>query len=198
MSVVRRRDAPPDPPRRERPEGWEPYLDRGEKILWEGAPVGGIRFRASDIFTSLFGLVFGGFAIFWITMASVITSKGNAPGPFSFFPLFGLPFLAVGAYLAFGRFFWKAYKRSKTRYALTDKRAIVATSAFGRKLKSYPITAGTRLDYEPGDPATIWFAEEERRGSKGRRYTVKHGFEYILDGDDVYRLMRQIQQGEAR
>jgi hypothetical protein len=197
MSVVRRRDGPPDPPRRERPESWDAYLDRGEKLLWEGAPAGGLKFRASDLVQSLFGLVFGGFAIFWITMASEMTSKGNAPGPVAFFPLFGIPFVLVGAYMVFGRFFWKAYKRSKTRYALTDKRAIIASSAFGRKLKSYPISDGTRLEYEPGDAATIWFAEEERRGSKGRRYTVKHGFEYIPNGDEVYRLMRKVQQGEA-
>lgn len=198
MSVVRRRSGPPDPPRRERPESWDTYLDKGEKILWQGAPSGGLKLRASDIFQSLFGMFFLGFSIFWVVTATTMTGKSNAPGPVMLFPLFGLPFVAVGAYLVFGRFFWKAYKRSKTRYALTDKRAIIATSVFGRKLESYPIGSGTRLDFEPGDPATIWFAEEERRGSKGRRYTVKHGFEYIPDGDEVYRLMRQVQQGESR
>ena len=43
------------------------------------------------------------------------------------------------------------------------------------------------------EEATIWFAEEERRTNKGRRYTVKHGFEYIPDGDKVYRLIRDVQ-----
>ena len=199
MSVVRRRDGPPDPPRRETSEGWGPYLDRGERILWEGAPVRGIRVRGADIGKSLFGLFFFSFAVFWVYMASSMSRGGPGPAGFGLiFPLFGLPFVAVGAYLLFGQYFWKAYVRSRTRYALTDKRAIVATNALGRKLKSYPIGEGTRLEYEPGQEATIWFAEEERRGQKGRRYTVKHGFEYVEDGDELYRLMRRVQQGEER
>ena len=177
--------------------GWGPYLDRGERILWEGAPAGGLRFRASDLPLSLFGAFFFSFACFWVYMAS--TMGGGAPGAFGLiFPLFGLPFIAVGLYLLVGRFFWGAYKRGRTRYALTEKRAIIATNAFGRKLKSYPISASTRLDYEPGPEATIWFAKEERRGQKGRRYTVKKGFEYVSGGDDLYRLMRRVQQGDVR
>ena len=176
------------------PGGWAPYLDPGEVLLWEGAPQPGLRFKPSDLFLSLFGLAFGGFALFWITMAATIGS--DAPGPIgTLFPLFGLPFLAVGAYLAVGRFFWDAHVRSKTRYALTTKRGIIARSAVGRSLNSYPIKPGTQVDYRPGDAATIYFAEEEKRGSKGRRYTVKRGFEYITGGDTVYRLIRAIQQG---
>lgn len=195
MSVVRRSGSPPPPPVRERSEGWGPYLDRGEKLVWEGAPAGGIRIRPSDLFQSLFGLFFLGFSVFWVYMAA--TMGGGAPGPFGvIFPLFGLPFVAVGIYLVAGRFFWKAYVRGRTRYALTDKRAIVATNAFKRTLKSYPINAGTKIEIEPGPETTIWFAEEERRGQKGRRYTVKKGFEYIADGEEVYRMMRRMQQGE--
>lgn len=198
MSVIRRNGEPARPPVRAHDQGWAPYLDRGEKLIWEGNPAAGLRFRASDIVQSVFGLFFLGFSLFWVYMASSITR--DAPGPAGFgliFPLFGLPFVAVGAYLVFGRFFWRSYVRGRTRYALTDKRAIIATNAFGRKLKSYPITADTRLEFEPGPEATIWFAEEMRRGNKGRRYTVKKGFEYIHDGDEVYRLMRRVQQGEA-
>ena len=197
MSVVRRSGEPPAPPRRGRSEGWAPYLDRGEKLIWEGSPAGGLKIRPSDLTASFFGLFFLGFSIFWVYMASSITRDAPGSGGFGLiFPLFGLPFVAVGAYLVFGRFLWKAFVRTKTRYALTDTRAIIATNAFGRKLKSFPILADTRLDYEPGPEATIWFAEELRRGNKGRRYTVRKGFEYISDADEVYRLMRRIQQGK--
>jgi hypothetical protein len=170
-------------------------LDRGEKLLWEGAPRAGLRFRGSDIFLSLFGCFFFAFAVFWMYMAS---GAMGAPGGIGLvFPLFGLPFVAVGFYLMVGRFFWDSFVRSKTRYALTNKRAIVASSAWGRKLRSWPIHAGTRLEFEPGDEATIWFAEEVKRGSKGRTYTTKHGFEYVEGGDELYRLMRRVQQGES-
>ena len=190
MTAVRRSGASRQPT----PQGWDTYLDRGEKLLWEGAPRAGLRFRGSDIFLSLFGSFFFLFAVFWMYMAS---GAMDAPGGIGIvFPLFGLPFVAVGFYLMVGRFFWDSFARSRTRYALTNKRAIVATSAVGRKLKSWPILSGTRLEYEPGDEATIWFAEEVKRGSKGRTYTTKHGFEYIEGGDEVYRLMRRVQQGE--
>ena len=185
------------------PEGWGAYLDRDEKLLWEGAPATGLRFRASDLGKSVFGLFFLGFSIFWVAGASSVTSgfhtSGLAAGPegvFQFFPLFGLPFVLVGAYMVFGQYLWNAYVRGKTRYALTDRRAIIAKSALGRSLKSWPINKRTRLELIPGDESTIWFAEEERRGNKGRRYTVKKGFEYITGGDQVYRLMREVQQGK--
>lgn len=194
MSVIRR-EGSLEP--QKRPEGWASYLDRGETLVWEGAPAGGIRVRPSDIPTSLFGLFFFGFAVFWVLMASSMSgpSTGGAIDWIgSIFPLFGLPFVAIGAYLVAGRFLWGAYVRSQTRYALTNKRAIIARNASGRTLKSYPITADTRLELEPGDLSTIWFAEEIRRGSKGSNYTVKKGFEYITDGEEVYRQMRRVQQ----
>lgn len=173
--------------------GWAPYLDEGEDLVWEGRPNPGLRFRISDIFKSIFGLFFFGFALFWIIMASTIGA--GAPGGMGLiFPLFGLPFVVIGAYMMVGRFFWDSFVRSKTVYALTTKRGIIARSAFGRSLKSYPIKRGTEVEYLPGEEATIYFGKEERRGKNGT-YTVKRGFEYINGGDEVYRLMRAIQQG---
>lgn len=175
--------------------GWNAYLDRGEKLIWEGAPLPGMRFKPSDIFISLFGTFFFAFALFWTGMAMAVPS--NMGGFDLLFPFFGLPFMVVGAYMMFGRFFWEAYVRGKTRYALTSKRAIVAQSAWRRTLKSYPIDADTRIEFQPGDAATLYFAQETKRGRKGATYTVKHGFEYIRNGDEVYRMMRQIQQRET-
>ena len=73
-------------------------------------------------------------------------------------------------------------------------RGIIARQAWGRSLKSWPLDAGANIDYRPGAEATIYFAEEQRRGKNGS-YTVRRGFEFIPDGDQVYRLMRAIQQG---
>lgn len=174
-------------------ESWAHYLDPDETLLWQGAPGTGVRFGGADIAVGLFGCVFLAFALFWTFMAATLGGGTGTPVDWAF-PLFGLPFVAVGAFLVFGRPFWNAHVRRHTRYALTGRRAIVARSAWGRSLKSYPIDEDTQIDYRPGREATIWFAQEERRGNKGRRYTVKHGFEFIADGDEVYRLMRQIQR----
>lgn len=186
-------------------ETWAHYLDADETLLWQGAPSGEVRYARKDLGVSLIGCLFLAVAIFW-AVAAVIATAGT---PMVFLaPLFALPFMAVGVFLIGGRFYYYAWVRRHTRYALTERRAIIATSARGRSLKSYPINADTEIDYQPGPEVTIWFAEERRRGSYRTRrdrsihnrtyqYTVKYGFEYISDGDEVYRLMRQIQQRDA-
>ena len=99
--------------------GWAPYLDPDEEILWTGQPLPGLSFKPSDILLSGFGLFFFSFAVFWTFMASGAGAAGGIIG--YVFPLFGIPFIMVGGYLLFGRFFWEAYVRSKTRYALTNR-----------------------------------------------------------------------------
>ena len=167
--------------------GWEGILDQGEKILWQGRPDGGIHLKITNIMTFLFGLAFAGFALFWMVMAA------QAGGGFW---MFGLIHFAVGLGLSFGAIYWDAYKRRNSWYTLTDKRAFIARNLplKGRNLKSYPINAVTVLDYQQGDLSTLLFTEEVRRGNKGRKYTVKIGFERIADGDKVYRLMRDLQK----
>ena len=114
------------------------------------------------------------------------------------FWMFGLIHFSVGISVIVGAVYKSAYTRRRTWYTLTDRRAFIATELpiKGRTLKSYPIAPETVLIYAQGPLATIHFAEEERRGNKGRRYTVKIGFERIFEGDKVYRLMRDIQTGE--
>lgn len=171
--------------------GWEGILDEGEKILWQGRPDGAIRFKPGNLFTFLFGLAFAGFALFWMILAS------RAGG---LFWAFGLIHFAAGLGLSFGTILWDAFRRRHTWYTLTDRRAFIATDlpVKGRALKSYPITDDTVLNYRQGDPATIHFSREERRGNKGRRYTVNIGFERIDDGEKVYGLLRQAQKGQTQ
>ncbi len=167
--------------------GWEDILDEGEKILWQGRPDTRIHVKPSNIFVVLFGLGFAGFALFWMVMAA---AAGGG------FWVFGLLHFAVGLALALAPIFWGPYKRRRTWYTLTNRRAFIATDLplRGKQLKSYPITEETVLDYAPGPPATIHFETETHRTSKGRNVQVPIGFERIDNGDKVYRLMRDIQR----
>ncbi len=111
------------------------HLDPGERLLWTGQPRSGIRLRGSDIFLIPFSLVWGGFAIFWEYMA--LTSISKAPGPVAIiFPLFGLPFVLVGLYLIFGRFFVDARSRARTFYGITNERVIIVSGLFSQQIKS--------------------------------------------------------------
>ena len=175
--------------------GWVPYLDPDEEILWTGQPLPGLSFKPSDILLSGFGLFFFSFAVFWTFMASGAGAAGGIIG--YVFPLFGIPFILVGGYLLFGRFFWEAYVRSKTRYALTNRRAIIAKSALNRSMTSHPITATSEIEIVVGPPDTVNFATRFVR-SKNGGHDVPVGFERIEEGMTVYNILRQIKRERGR
>ena len=73
--------------------------------------------------------MWGGFAIFW--ESNVMASKA----PF-FFRLWGIPFVAVGLYLIFGRFVVDAMQRGRTAYGLTDRPVVLISGVASETVKS--------------------------------------------------------------
>ena len=114
-------------------------LLRDEQMLWTGQPDPNIIFTGSDIFLVPFSLLWGGFAIFWEFMASTGVANAQAKqaqGPVWVFPLFGIPFVVIGLYFIFGRFIYKAWRKRRTYYAVTNKRVIVLTKGIGRDIQA--------------------------------------------------------------
>src|ERR1700740_1948944 len=75
-------------------------LQPGESLYWTGV-ADPARAAVSALPAALFGIPFAGFAAFWINGAyhgtHAMHKSANAfSGPFSLFPLFGVPFLLVG------------------------------------------------------------------------------------------------------
>lgn len=102
-----------------------------ERILWSGQPAPGVHFTTADIFLVPFSLFWGGFAIFW-EISALKSIPSGAPGAVNvIFPLFGIPFVLMGLYLIFGRFIFKAWKKRRTYYAVTDRRVISLIRVFG-------------------------------------------------------------------
>ncbi|MBQ4560873.1 MAG: PH domain-containing protein [Clostridia bacterium] len=93
------------------------YMVGDEYILWKGKPEKGSLFTAQDLFMIPFSILWCGFAVFWFVSAI-------ASGAPIFFSFFGLPFVAVGLYLIFGRFIHTAYLRKRTFYVVTNKKII--------------------------------------------------------------------------
>lgn len=109
------------------------------------------------------------------------------------FPLFGVPFVLVGLWLVAGHWFFDAYKRKRARYALTNKRALIARTIFGRRMESYPIERGNQLRLISGKLDTVHFAQKTYRTKNGTQ--VKNiGFRFIHDGQAVYDLLRKVQE----
>ncbi len=92
------------------------YLTSDEYVTWSGKPEKGNILTASDAFMIPFSIFWCGFAVFW-----VISATASGAG---FFAFFGIPFIAIGFFLVFGRFIFKAHMRKTTFYVITNKRII--------------------------------------------------------------------------
>lgn len=167
------------------PQGWEGLLAPSEVILWQGRPDGALAIDPRNLPQAAFGVLFAGFALFWMVMAA------QAGG---LFWAFGLIHLGVGLAVIAHALVWPVYRRRRTWYTLTNLRAIVATDLplMGKRLKSYPITADTVLTFDDAPLASIGFAFEPVRTKRRTRMRMV-GFERIPDGRAVYALMRGIQ-----
>ncbi len=167
---------------------WEGILDADEEIIWQGRPSPGFAFRPAMIFSTLFGLIFAGFALFWMVMAA---SAGG------YFWTFGLIHFSVGVIIIVGPFFFPSFRRRRTWHTLTNRRAFIATElpVVGKKLKSYPITAETPIELRDDPIPSVMFATETKRG-KNSTYTVPIGFELIHDAREVLTLLRSVQKDQ--
>jgi len=169
------------------PDEWASFLDPDEHIIWQGRPATGLRLKPRNLIKSPFGIFFLGYAIFWTSNSARTGGTG--------FLMFGLPFIAAGLWLVFGKHIFDSLRRGRTHYTLTNKRAFIATDLFGRKLQSFVIHKNSPLEYHPGPPDTIIFAIQDIQTDDETVYQ-DIGFELIDDGPHVYELLREI-QGKA-
>lgn len=118
----------------------QPYLLPDERILWTGRPDPRRLFTVADLWLVPFSLMWGGFALVWETL--VLSS--SAPW---FFVLWGVPFVVVGQYFIWGRFLYKRWDRSRTTYAVTNRRIIVLR---GHRLQSVSVNPLPQINQSSG------------------------------------------------
>jgi hypothetical protein len=174
----------------------QPLLLPGERLLWAGQPKGGITFRPADLYLVPFSVLWAGFVLFWnISVWSMVRSE-------PFFALWGLPFLAMGAYMVAGRFFHEAWLRAHLLYAVTSRRIIVMRTPPFQRLKSLEIGYLPTLDYEEhrDGRGTLTFDFDEQDGNPwwvGHRpriwspLLVRMRFDRIRQPRLVYDLVRR-------
>jgi hypothetical protein len=175
----------------------EAQLSQGEQVLWSGQPRQGIIFRGADALMIPFSLMWGGFAIFW--ELSVLLS--GAP---MFFALWGIPFVIIGLYLIFGRFFFEAKQRANTFYAVTNERILIIAGIFSQKVKSMNLRTLSDLSLSEGsgDVGTITFGGGSLYSAlngffprwPGMGSQVEPCFELIFGAKSVYDIIRAAQR----
>ena len=171
-------------------------LEPRERLLWAGQPAQGVKLRGADVFMIPFSFLWGGFAIFW--EYSVI-ERG---APF-FFMLFGVPFVLIGLYIMFGRFYVEAKQRSKTFYGLTDERVIIASGLFQKKVKSLNLRTLTdiSLSESSNGSGSISFGHSSPLASMfggmswpGMDQYLGPRFDLISNAKQVYKQIREAQK----
>jgi len=150
-----------------------------------------------------FSLLWGGFAIFWLLGASGIGGPwNNRPDKtFQWFGvIWGTPFVLIGQYMIWGRFVHNYWKKKRTYYGLTSRRALIVMNGFRDRTATSACFERTsiidKLVREDGSGSisfggTITGEWTRGRGSPPRPPT----FEDIDGVDSVYQLACRLREG---
>jgi hypothetical protein len=175
-------------------DGWSSYLASGERVIWEGRPSTRLLvLRKIDAFLIPFAVVWTAF------VALMFFGRVASSGGFSAIPFL---LLLAGLYILVGRFVYDRHVRSRTAYALTNKRALIARSAFDAYFRQQPLTdtltmsfqdeRNGRVTFGPTVPPlallwsfTLWSRED-------RSFT----FRALDDAKTVYDLAQRIIRGD--
>ena len=172
-------------------------LSPREKLIWSDNPISSFRHALGALPSALFGVPFFGFAVFWTYTASEPLRKSSnfeADGFSLFFPMFGIPFLLVGAGMLLSPL-WAAIKARHMIYAVTDQRLIIKQTFPTYKLQSWKIghiKSLTRLGPARG-PGDLMFAEVVSYDGENGKTTKQIGFLGISDPKKLEDKIRKLQ-----
>ena len=183
----------------------QPELTSGEGVLWIGQPNPNRIFYKEDIFLVPFSLLWGGFAIFWEAgVAGFWPSGPRSHEPWIFGMIWGIPFVLIGQYFIWGRFFYSAWKKKRTHYAVTNRRVIVVQKGRTRQMASAYIDTLPTLIKEgaPNGIGTLRFTQPDSVWVRGRGWGTWDAmnvgntstFVDIEDADFVYRLISDLRE----
>lgn len=186
-------------------------LDQDERLLWQGRPIPS-RFFRKGFALYFFAIPWMAFALFWESMALGMTwSGGDQPHDVPFaasivFPLFGLPFIAVGLWLLAQPFVLRR-RAAHTLYAVTTKRALIfvedkteawysydlaslpehpAVKTFGDGSGSILFLSGpAEANVDAPDAMAYPSARWRNRRPQQAPQPALRGFEYVSDPDAV-------------
>jgi hypothetical protein len=106
----------------------------GESFVWAGKPNSSVIFHKEDAYLIPFSFLWGGFAIFWEGSVAGLWGVQDNHHQWTFGILWGIPFVLIGQYLIWGRFFYAAWLKGCTHYAVTNRRVIVVQEDWKRQM----------------------------------------------------------------
>lgn len=144
---------------------FDDYLTRGERVLWTGRPAQGLLLMPQDLFLIPFSLL-------WTSMPAYAVWGMVRDGKFEGPELMLVFFLAIGSYMTVGRFLVDAIARSTTRYAVTDRRALILRGGLFSSFRSIDLDTAldVKLSHRLGGRGTIRFGHTESYFWRGRSY----------------------------
>lgn len=159
-------------------------LKPGESLVWTGQP-NPRRYMRSAFAIWLFFVPWTAFSLFWIASASGFEWPRFSDG-WSFFPLFGVPFLLIGLAGLSSPF----YLRRKARwmiYGITTRRALAIEGIKSIKVKSYQASCIVNVERteHPDGSGDLVLRKESYQDGDGDRQTRDQGFFAI---DEVRRV----------
>jgi hypothetical protein len=166
-------------------------LEPGEYLLWSARPDAARAARASMLIL-FFAVPWTAFSLFWMTMAALGVWQTDMGAVAWIFPLFGLPFVAVGLGMLSLPYF--VYSRAKrTVYAITDRRAMIIVAGSTRSVESYgPADFGSLKRVERADgTGDLIFLTTEGRARRGSATKRDLGFLAIPDVGGVERIFKE-------
>lgn len=119
-----------------------PLLSPREELIWVGQPWQGVRFYQEDWFMVPLSVGAGGTLVFMGAQAMT--------APTFSVNLIGLMLLLPALYGIVGRFVMDAYLRSKTYYALTNRRVLIHFDGAGITTTSFDLLSLANLRVETG------------------------------------------------
>jgi hypothetical protein len=188
---------------------WNSRLATGEELLWTGMPEpDGARIAGP-------GLDPSGRWIIWVICVGLIgfLLKMILPELLNY-PLMMLPAVAMVAVMGFGLWYllggqepWARYWLNRTRYALTDRRAIAARHVFGRYWAiNYPLSEMTPV--QRVDQGTTGHVIFKQFSTSGDWSTITHrfksgqthhtfGFRFLRNAGTVHRRLQALQSAAS-
>jgi hypothetical protein len=173
-------------------------LGPGERVIWQGQPAQGFRFAPQDIFAVPF-------SVFWFLIVLIISGVAISGEENSIDPVFYLilpVFFSLGVYMLLGRFIVDRIARRRTRYYLTNERALIESGLFRPTLSSVSLAVVSEIKFRGGRQGrgTIQFGAAQGvvammpSSWPGARQYLPPTFENVDEGQKVFQLALSAQR----